>query len=120
MRRNQTLCYWEVHRFLNGPFDGGPMPSASHRWPTPPSTSSRPLRLPVNTTGQGLALARGLLTKHAIKQVDRLLSNHGIDIDAAPRHLVPYVVGPRGGIRVARDWIDMAARRFRAIATSAI
>ena len=31
--------------------------------------------LAVNTIGQGLALARGLLTKHAIKQVDRLLSN---------------------------------------------
>src|SRR5580700_9168146 len=50
--------------------------------------------LAVNTIGQGLALARGLVTKHAIKQVDRLLSNEGIDIDAALRHWVPYVVGP--------------------------
>ena len=45
--------------------------------------------LAVNTIGQGLALARGLLTKHAIKQVDRLLSNEGIDIDAALRHWIP-------------------------------
>jgi hypothetical protein len=34
--------------------------------------------LAVNTIGRGLALARGLVTKHAIKQVDRLLSNEGI------------------------------------------
>ena len=37
--------------------------------------------LAVNTIGQGLALARGRLPKHAIKQVDRMLSNPGIDVD---------------------------------------
>jgi hypothetical protein len=52
--------------------------------------------------------------------VDRLLSNQGIDIDAVPRQLVPYVVGPRASINVAGDWTDTAAKRFRAIATSAI
>src|SRR5260370_2484068 len=34
--------------------------------------------LAVSIIGQALAQARGLLTKHAIKQVDRLLSNEGI------------------------------------------
>ena|SRR5271166_2308559 len=34
--------------------------------------------LAVATIGQGLALARGRTTKHAIKQVNRLLSNQGI------------------------------------------
>jgi hypothetical protein len=38
--------------------------------------------LAVATIGQGLALARGRLPKHATKQVDRLLSNPGIDVDA--------------------------------------
>src|ERR1700710_2539699 len=33
--------------------------------------------LAVAMIGQGLALARGRLTKHAVKQVDRLLSNQG-------------------------------------------
>jgi hypothetical protein len=37
--------------------------------------------LAVNAIGQGLALARGRLPKHTIKQVDRLLSNAGIDVD---------------------------------------
>ena len=31
----------------------------------------------VNRIGQGLAQARGMLTKHAVKQVDRMLSNTG-------------------------------------------
>ena len=56
--------------------------------------------LAVNTIGQGLALARGLLTKHAIKQVDRLLSNEGIDVDAALSRWIPYVVGSRTSINV--------------------
>src|SRR5208282_1937137 len=45
--------------------------------------------------GQGLALARGRTTKHATKQVDRLLSNQGIDIDSLLHHWVPFVVGSR-------------------------
>ena len=39
----------------------------------------------VAAIGQGLALARGLTTKHAIKQVDRLMSNAGPDVDAGCR-----------------------------------
>ena len=65
--------------------------------------------LAVSTIGHGLALARGLTSKHAIKQVDRLLSNEGIDIDAALRHWVPYVVGPRTSINVAIDWTEFDA-----------
>src|SRR5246500_5834299 len=57
--------------------------------------------LAVSTIGHGLALARGRLSKHAIKQVDRLLSNRGIDVDALLVHLVPYVGGQRHSITVA-------------------
>ncbi len=65
--------------------------------------------LAVAMIGQGLALARGRLTKHAIKQVDRLLSNPGIDVDALLVHWVPYVVGGRTDITVAMDWTDFDA-----------
>jgi Transposase DDE domain len=65
--------------------------------------------LAVSLIGQGLALARGRLTKHAIKQVDRLLSNRGIDVDALLVHWVPYVVGNRSTITVAMDWTDFDA-----------
>jgi len=36
--------------------------------------------LAIHAIGQGLAQARGLMTKHAVKQVDRLLSNQGIKV----------------------------------------
>ena len=65
--------------------------------------------LAVAMIGQGLALARGRLTKHAIKQVDRLLSNPGIDVNALLVHWVPYVVGGRSSITVAMDWTDFDA-----------
>ena len=65
--------------------------------------------LAVGMIGQGLALARGRLTKHAIKQVDRLLSNPGIDVDALLVHWVAYVVGNRSSITVAMDWTSFDA-----------
>jgi hypothetical protein len=65
--------------------------------------------LAVAAIGQGLAHARGLLDKHAIKQVDRLLSNTGISLEEAFRFWVPHVVGNRKGIEVAMDWTDFDA-----------
>jgi hypothetical protein len=65
--------------------------------------------LAVAMIGQGLALARGRLTKPATQQVDRLLSNPGIDVDALLAHWVPYVVGGRASITVAMDWTEFAA-----------
>ena len=65
--------------------------------------------LAVGLIGQGLALARGRLTKHAVKQVDRLLSNQGIDVDALLGHWVPYVIGKRDSITVAMDWTEFDA-----------
>ncbi len=62
--------------------------------------------LAVHAIGQGLAHARGLITKHAVKQVDRLLSNTKIDVWEYFAYWVPYVIGPRREIRVALDWTE--------------
>jgi hypothetical protein len=62
--------------------------------------------LAVALIGQALAQARGLVTKHAIKQVDRLLSNRGIDPWASFARWVPHVIGDRRDILVAMDWTD--------------
>jgi len=62
--------------------------------------------LAIHAIGQGLAQARGKLTKHAVKQVDRLLSNQGVEVWSLFAHWVPYVVGPRQFIVVAMDWTD--------------
>ena len=51
--------------------------------------------LAVSMIGQALALARGLLTKHALKQVDRTLSNQGIDVWESFAHWVPQRIGQR-------------------------
>ena len=62
--------------------------------------------LAVATIGQALAQARGLTTKHAIKQVDRLLSNDGIDVWDSFAHWVPHQIGGHRDILVAMDWTD--------------
>jgi len=64
--------------------------------------------LAVHTIGQALAQARGLAPKHAVKQVDRLLSNGGLRVWALFEHWVPYVVGARQEVLVALDWTDFA------------
>ena len=65
--------------------------------------------LGVALIGQALAQARGLLTKHAIKQVDRLLSNQGVRPWQLFAQWVPEVVGDRASIVVAMDWTDFDA-----------
>ena len=62
--------------------------------------------LAVAMIGQALAQARGLVTKHAVKQVDRLMSNGGIDVWDSFACWVPQQVGPRRDILVAMDWTD--------------
>jgi Transposase DDE domain len=62
--------------------------------------------LAVNTIGQGLALARGRNTKHAIKQVDRLLSNQGVEVEQLLPLWVRHVIGTREKIVVAMDWTE--------------
>ena len=49
--------------------------------------------LAVSMIGQALAQARGLVTKHAVKQVDRLMSNAGIDVWDSFARWVPRQVG---------------------------
>ena len=65
--------------------------------------------LGVAVIGQSLAQARGLLPKHAVKQVDRLLSNPGIEAWDVFASWVPEMVGPRTDIVVAMDWTDFDA-----------
>ena len=64
--------------------------------------------LAVHAIGQGLAHARGTLSKHGVKQVDRLLSNTGIDLDEFFCYWVAHVIGAREEIVVALDWTSFA------------
>ncbi|MGH7225251.1 MAG: IS4 family transposase, partial [Gemmataceae bacterium] len=65
--------------------------------------------LAVSIIGHSLAQARGLRGKHAVKQVDRLLSNKGIVVWDLFPSWVAEVVGQRKTIVVAMDWTDFDA-----------
>lgn len=80
----------------------------------------RSASLAVAAIGHGLAAARGVATKHAIKQVDRLLSNPGIKVDDILALWVPYVIGARTSIAVAMDWTDFDADNQATIMLSLI
>lgn len=60
--------------------------------------------LGIHAIGRGLAAARGLDVKHAVKQIDRLLSNRGIDVWQWFAQWVRFVVAARDKIVVAMDW----------------
>src|SRR5271167_1376630 len=62
--------------------------------------------LAVAMIGQALAQAKGLVTKHTIKQVDRMLSNSGIDVWDSFARWVPCQIGERRDVLVAMDWTD--------------
>jgi hypothetical protein len=72
--------------------------------------------LSIHAIGAGLAQISGLNAKHAIKQVDRLLSNPGLNVWALFAHWVPYVVAARTEIVVAMDWTDFDADGHSTIA----
>jgi len=76
--------------------------------------------LAVSIIGQSLAQARGLLGKHAIKQVDRLLSNQGIVVWDMFPPWVAEVVGERKTIVVAMDWTDFDADDQATLALSLV
>jgi Transposase DDE domain len=49
------------------------------------------------------------VTKHAVKQVDRLMSNAGIDVWDSFARWVPQQVGAQRDVLVAMDWTDFDA-----------
>jgi hypothetical protein len=76
--------------------------------------------LSIHAIGIGLAAAAGRHTKHAIKQVDRLLSNPALDVWALFAHWVPHVVGAQPAIGVALDWTEFDADGHATIALSLV
>ncbi len=101
MPANQQISFENIHRFLRTMFAGDLHAKRIFSLAGATLGAIESCSLAVALIGQGLALARGLVTKQAVKQVDRMLANQGIDVDALLRHWVPYVVGNRPSITVA-------------------
>jgi len=60
----------------------------------------------IHRIGRGLARALNLSDKHAIKQVDRLLSNKKLSVDNCSENYVYYVIGARKEVKITMDWTD--------------
>ena len=87
------------------------MPNGCCRWPMLPWACWRVLRWRSMRWGvawRGLAQAMGTLTKHGVKQVDRLLSNRGVDVWTFFAYWTPYIVGAPKEVVVALDWTSFA------------
>ena len=65
--------------------------------------------LGVRAIGRGLASARGLVDKHAIKQVDRLLRCEALAIWVVATFWVPAVIGTADEVFINLDWTDADA-----------
>jgi hypothetical protein len=109
MRSGTKFAFEDIHGFLRGLFAEDVHAKRVYSLANATLGVMSAASLSVNAIGHGLALARGRLTKHAIKQVDRLLSNRGIDVGALMARWVRYVVGSRPSIAVAMDWTDFDA-----------
>jgi hypothetical protein len=62
--------------------------------------------LAVHLIGQGLAQAKGLDAKHAIKQVNGLLDNSGLVMSTVFRLWIGFVLAKRPDALVLMDWTD--------------
>jgi hypothetical protein len=60
----------------------------------------------IHAIGQAYAAVAGIKAKSGVKQVDRLLSNAGIDVTLLQQEWVKFVVGARKEIVVALDWTE--------------
>lgn len=109
MAKRTALTCKQVQRFVDTVFDSGIHAKRVLSLANATLGVMETAALAIHTIGQGLAQARGLKTKHAIKQVDRLLSNPGIEVWDYFGYWVPYVIGARQRIVVAMDWTDFDA-----------
>ena len=80
----------------------------------------RAATLSIHAIGRGYAQATGGRDKHGVKQVDRLLSNEGLDVWALFDPWVKFVVGERTDFVVALDWTEFDADDHATLAAHVI
>jgi hypothetical protein len=116
----KTFSHQQVHQFLDEVL--GPGLHAKRVASLADATLGvmQSASLAVCTIGHGLAMARGLNARHAVKQVDRMLSNPGLEVDQILALWVPYVIGARTSLLVAMDWTDFDADNHATIMLSLI
>jgi hypothetical protein len=63
-------------------------------------------RTAIHAIGAAYAAVAEILPKSAIKQVDRLLSNNGINVEELTPGWARFLLGPRTEVILAMDWTD--------------
>ncbi len=72
--------------------------------------------LSIHAIGLGLATAQELSRKHAVKQVDRLMSNAKLKVCELFATWVPFVIAERKEVVIALDWTEFDADDHSTIA----
>ena len=96
----------ELAHYLDGVMDGDLHIKRVQSLASAVAGAMKAAELGVTAIGRGLAEARNLKPRYAVKQIDRLLSNDGIDLDAWFPKWVAHLVSVREAIVVALDWTD--------------
>lgn len=104
--RTQAIRPRRVHAFVSSIFDHDLHEKRVASLADATVGALQGAQLAVGALGRALAVAKELDGKHAIKQVDRLFSNTGVDVWKLFGNWVPFVVGQRPEIVVALDWTD--------------
>lgn len=76
--------------------------------------------LGVSLIGHGLATAEGIDSKHAIKLVDRLLSNRNLQLEQLDLPWTRFILGDRREVVIALDWTEYAKDGHHTIAANVI
>ena len=106
MARQHAIRFGEVHKFAEGLFETDLHAKRILSIANASLGIVYGAALAIHAIGKGLAASKGLKKKHAVKQVDRLLSNSGVNVWALFEHWVPYVIGPRPEVFVTMDWTE--------------
>lgn len=77
-------------------------------------------RLSSTAMGRAMAMERGIIPKHAIKQMDRLVGNTKISIEIGLGVLVQYLVAMRDALVVSLDWTEFGKDEQSVIAVNLI
>jgi hypothetical protein len=63
-------------------------------------------RAAIHAIGAAYAEVAGIQPKHGVKQVDRYLSNQGIDVEELTPDWAAFVIGARKEVIIALDWTE--------------
>lgn len=102
----EVLDYWNVKSFISNIFDGKEHSKRVESIANAALGIVASGSLIVHRIGRGMAEIFNLSDKHAIKQVDRLLSNEKLQLSEIAPHWISYLLGDRKEVMITMDWTD--------------